>query len=169
VAELTKRGLSLDTWQYFFQLPALASLACHCPDARIMIDHVGGVVGIGAYAGRMTEIFETWRSYIRDLAQYPNLWLKLGGLGMDITGFDFPERTPPAGSEEIAAAWRPYIETCIEAFGPERCMFESNFPIDRPSCSYRTLWNAFKRIASGASVDEKRLLFRDNAVEFYRL
>jgi L-fuconolactonase len=168
VDALTSRGLSVDTWQYFYQLPALASLARVCPDARIMIDHVGGVVGIGPYRER-NEIFRTWRRHIRALAQYPNLSIKLGGLGMEISGFDFPDRRVPASSKEIAQAWRPYIETCIEAFGAERCMFESNFPIDRPSCSYRTLWNAFKRIAAKATPAEKALLFRDTAVTFYRL
>jgi L-fuconolactonase len=167
VDALTKRGLSLDTWQYFYQLPVLASLARDCPDARIMIDHCGGVVGIGPY--NRDDTFEIWRGHIRELAQYPNLWIKLGGLGMEISGFDFPHRETPASSEEIAAAWRPYVETCIEAFGPARCLFESNFPIDQPSCSYRTMWNAFKRIAAGASADEKAQLFRDNAVRFYRL
>jgi predicted TIM-barrel fold metal-dependent hydrolase len=167
VGELTRRGLTLDTWQYFYQLPVLASLARDCPDARIMIDHCGGVVGIGPY--KRDETFEIWRGHIRDLAQFPNLWIKLGGLGMEIAGFDFPHRATPASSEEIAAAWKPYVETCIESFGPQRCMFESNFPIDQPSCSYRTMWNAFKRIAVQASPAEKAMLFRDNAVCFYRL
>jgi predicted TIM-barrel fold metal-dependent hydrolase len=165
VGELTGRGLSLDTWQYFYQLPVLASLARDCPDARVMIDHCGGVVGIGPY--KRDETFEIWRGNIRALAHFPNLWIKLGGLGMEIAGFDFPHRA--ASSKEIAAAWKPYVETCIESFGVERCMFESNFPIDQPSCSYRTMWNAFKRITAGASAEEKAMLFRDNAVRFYRL
>jgi len=168
-AELAKRGLSLDAWQYFHQLPVLAGLARDFPDGRLLINHTGGVVGAGPYAGRRDEVFQAWRGHMRDLAQYPNVWVKLGGLGMTMTGFGFHERGAPPSSEELAAAWRPYIETCIEAFGPQRCMFESNFPVDRHSCSYGALWNAFKRIAAGASADEKALLFHDSAGRFYRL
>jgi predicted TIM-barrel fold metal-dependent hydrolase len=169
VAELTKRGLSLDAWQYFNQLPGLIDLVRAMPDTRVMLDHVGGLVRIGPYEGKDDEVFATWRGYIRELAQFPNVWVKLGGLGMHISGFPFDQRPTPSSSEEIAAAWKPFIETCIEAFGSARAMFESNFPVDRPSCSYRTLWNALKRIAAGASDEEKALLFRESANRFYKL
>jgi predicted TIM-barrel fold metal-dependent hydrolase len=169
VAELVRRDLSLDTWQYFYQLPALIALAQNFPDLRIVVDHVGGIVGVGPYANKREEMLASWRASIAELARLPNVWVKLGGLGMDNCGFDFHTRHAPAGSEEIAAAWAPYMLTCIEAFEPERCMFESNFPVDRPSCSYRTLWNALKRVAQGASAHEKALLFHDTAARFYRL
>src|SRR5690606_5057019 len=112
-------------------------------------------LGIGPYAGKRDEIFYAWSRDIRRLAQHENVCVKLGGLGMPMAGFDFHSRERPAGSEELAAAWRPYIETCIAEFGPARAMFESNFPVDKASCSYSLLWNAFKRLASGYSDTEK--------------
>ncbi len=166
-AELAKRDLSFDGWQFYHQLPALAALARAVPNLRIVVDHCGGIVGVGPYAGRDYEIFAAWRRNIEELARLPNVWVKLGGLGMGISGFE--ALGPKPGSEAIAAAFKPYMEVCIEAFGPGRSMFESNFPVDRHLSSYRTLWNALKRVAAGASVDEKKLLFHDSATRFYKL
>ncbi len=166
-AELAKRGLSFDGWQFYHQLPALAALARAVPDLRIVVDHCGGIVGIGPYAGRRDEIFAVWRRNIEELARLPNVWVKLGGLGMGISGFE--ALGPKPHSAAIAAAFKPYMELCIEAFGPARSMFESNFPVDRHLSSYRTLWNALKRVAAGASADEKKLLFHDSASRFYKL
>jgi predicted TIM-barrel fold metal-dependent hydrolase len=134
-----------------------------------VLNHVGGILGIGSYRDRREEVFEDWRRDIRELARRPNMFVKLGGLGMTIGGFRLHKREVRPGSEELAELWRPYIEICIEAFGPERGMFESNFPVDRASCDYVELWNAFKRITAGASASEKALLFRDTAHRFYRL
>lgn len=167
IGELIKRNLSLDTWQYYHQLPALIDLARAFPELRILVDHVGGIVGLGPYAGRQDEIFSIWRGHVRALAELPNTWVKLGGLGMATSGFDYGGPAP--GSETVAAIWKPYIEVCVEAFGASRSMFESNFPIDGQSCSYRTLWNALKRLAEGASKEEKAQLFRDTARRFYRI
>ena len=109
------------------------------------------------------------RARIQEIARFPNTYVKLGGLGMKMIGFDFVEKPEPPSSQELAAAWRPYIETCIKAFGPQRAMFESNFPVDKGSCSYQVLWNAFKRIAAGYSADEKTALFSGAAKKAYRL
>jgi predicted TIM-barrel fold metal-dependent hydrolase len=166
-AELAKRGLSFDGWQFYHQLPALAALARAVPDMRIIVDHCGGIVGVGPYAGRRDEIFAVWRRNVEELARLPNVWIKLGGLGMGISGFE--ALGPKPGSVAIAAAFQPYMEVCIEAFGPARSMFESNFPVDRHLSSYRTLWNALKRVAAGASNDEKTLLFHDSASRCYNL
>jgi len=168
-AKLAKFDMSFDAWLYHTQIDELADLAAAFPYIPIVLDHVGGPLGIGPFAGKREEVFAVWRQSIRNIAERPNVVVKLGGLGMPICGFDFHKRDKPATSEELAAAWKPYIETCIEAFGPERCMFESNFPVDRASCDYVRLWNAFKRIAAGASASEKALLFRDTARRFYRL
>jgi len=168
-ARLAANDLSFEAWQYHTQLPDLLDLARAFPDTAIMLDHVGGPLGIGPYAGRRDEVFRAWRENIRALGQCPNVWVKLGGLGMAICGFEFHKREVLPDSAELASAWRPYIETCIEAFGPERGLFESNFPVDKVSCSYEALWNAFKRMASGASAAEKARLFRDSAREFYRM
>ncbi len=146
-AELGKRNLSFEGWQYHPQIPELADLARAFPQTRIMLNHVGGPVGIGPYAGRRDEIFQSWSRDIRDIANLPNVFVKLGGLGMALAGFGFHKREVLPGSEELAQAWKPYLETCIEAFGPERGVFESNFPVDGVSCSYHHLWNAFKRVA----------------------
>ena len=139
------------------------------PETALVLDHVGGPLGIGPYEGRRAEVFAVWKADLAELAKSPNVVVKLGGLGMAICGFGFHKRETPASSEDLAQAWRPYIETCIELFGPERCMFESNFPVDQVSCDYRTLWNALKRLAAGASAGEKALLFRDVARRTYRL
>ncbi len=168
-ARLSPLGLSFEAWQYHPQLPEVTDLARAFPDTAIVLNHVGGPLGIGPYEGARAEVFEVWRRGIGELAKCANVQVKLGGLGMAICGFGFHKQDTPATSEDLAAAWRPYIETCVEAFGTARAMFESNFPVDRTSCDYPTLWNAFKRLAAGASDAEKRKLFRDNARAFYRL
>lgn len=168
-AKLGELGLTYDAWLYHPQIPELTDLARAFPDQPIVLDHVGGPLGIGPYAGKQAEIFPVWRQAIRELAECANVYVKLGGLGMKITGFEFHKRPEPPSSEELADVWRPYIETCIEAFTPRRCMFESNFPVDRAAGSFRTYWNAFKRLAAGASAEEKAWLFHDTAARFYRL
>ncbi|HET7882071.1 MAG TPA: amidohydrolase family protein, partial [Acetobacteraceae bacterium] len=144
-------------------------LARSFPDTTIILNHVGGILGVGPYNNRREEILAGWRKDISELAQCPNVYCKLGGLGMVSVGFDFHERDMPPSSEDLAAAWRPYIEHCIEAFGVERCMFESNFPPDKQSCGYTELWNAFKRITAGASTSEKKALYSGTAAKVYRL
>jgi L-fuconolactonase len=168
-AELGKLGLSFEAWQYHPQLGEVAALADAHPDVAILLNHVGGPLGIGPYAGKRDEVFALWKAGIEDLAARPNVWVKLGGLGMTTLGFGFHRRDPRPGSEELAEAWRPYLETCIEAFGVQRGMFESNFPVDGASCDYAALWNALKRVAAGCSASEKAALFKDNARRFYRL
>jgi len=168
-AELAPRGLSFEAWQYHTQLPEVAALADAFPATVIVLDHVGGPLGIGPYQGRRQEVFAAWEVGIRELARRSNVVVKLGGLGMAVCGFDFHKRAEMPGSAELADAWRPYLESCIEAFGPQRAMFESNFPVDKVSCSYASCWNAFKRVAAGASAADKSLLFRDSARRVYRL
>jgi L-fuconolactonase len=168
-AQLARLGLTFDSWQYHPQLPDVIDLARAFPDTTIILDHVGGVLGVGPYAGRQQEILAGWRRDIAELARCPNVVVKLGGLGMTSFGFDFHERDAPPSSEELAAAWRPYIEPCLEAFGAERCMFESNFPPDKQSCGYTELWNAFKRLTAGASAGEKTALYSGTAARVYRL
>ena len=168
-ARLAPRGLSFDAWLYHPQLPELIDLARAFPDSTIVLDHVGAPLGIGGYAGRRDEVYARWRASIRQLAGCGNVVVKLGGLGMRLFGFGFHEGAMPPDSGQLAAAWRPYVETCIEAFGPDRCMFESNFPVDQLSCSYGVLWNAFKRIASGFTAAEKASLFSGTATRVYRL
>jgi predicted TIM-barrel fold metal-dependent hydrolase len=168
-AALAALDLSFDAWMYHTQLDDLIDLARAFPYARIVLNHVGGPVIIGPYAGKRDEVFAAWSAGITKLAAFPNIHVKLGGLGMKIGGFDFGERDLPPSSSELAEAWKPYIETCIQAFGPERSMFESNFPVDKGMCSYPVLWNTFKRLASGCSGDEKAALFMGTALRFYRL
>jgi len=168
-ARLAPLGLSFDAWMYHTQLGELVDLARAFPETQIVLDHVGGAIGLGRYAGKRDEVFAEWTARIRELAACPNVHVKLGGLGMRMFGFDLHTRELPPSSEELATAWRPYIETCIAAFGPERAMFESNFPVDKGSCSYHVLWNAFKRIAGGCSAAEKQALFAGTATQFYRL
>ena len=168
-AQLAKLGLSFESWQYHPQLPDAIELARAFPDTTIILNHVGGVLGVGSYAGRREEIRAGWRKDIVEMAKCPNVNVKLGGVGMTSFGFDFHERDVPPSSEELAAAWRQYIEPCIEAFGPDRCMFESNFPPDKQSGGYTELWNAFKRITARASTAEKTALYSGTAARVYRL
>jgi predicted TIM-barrel fold metal-dependent hydrolase len=166
---LAPLGLSFDAWLFHPQIGELADLARAFPDTKIVLDHCGGLLGIGSYANRREEIFASWKASIREIAKCPNVVVKLGGLAMRLLGYDFHERAMPPSSEEAAVAWRPYIETCIEAFGPERGMFESNFPPDKGQCSYQVIFNAFKRIAAQYSEAEKTALFSKTATDFYKL
>lgn len=166
---LAKRDLSFEAWLLEPQLPELVALTRAFPDNRVVLDHVGTPLGIASYEGRREERFPIWREQIRELSKSPNVVVKLGGLAMPFCNFPSFMSDPPAPSEQLAAEWRPYVETCIEAFGPERCMFESNFPVDLGSCDYATLWNAMKRIAAGASPEEKTALFSGTAINTYRL
>ncbi len=168
-AHLAPLGLSFDAWLFHPQIGELADLARAFPDTRIILDHCGGPAGTGQYANRREEIFAIWKASIREIAKCPNVVVKLGGLAMCLLGYDFHQRAMPPSSEELAAAWRPYIETCIEAFGPERAMFESNFPPDKGQCSYQVIFNAFKRIAAHCSEAEKDALFSRTAADVYRL
>ncbi|MGC2809688.1 MAG: amidohydrolase family protein [Bradyrhizobium sp.] len=166
---LAPLGLSFDAWLFHPQIGELTDLARAFPDTRIVLDHCGGPAGIGRYANRRDEIFPVWKASIREIAKCPNVTVKLGGLAMRLLGYDFHERPMPPSSEEAAAAWRPYIETCIEAFGPKRGMFESNFPPDKGQCSYQVIFNAFKRIVAQYSEAEKTALFSNTATIFYNL
>ena len=166
---LAPLGLSFDAWMLEPQLPDLIDLARAFPATTIVLDHVGTPIGRGSYAGRMDERFGVWRDNIRELAKSPNVVVKLGGLAMAFCNFPSFLAEPRVPSEQLAKEWGPYIETCIEAFGAERCMFESNFPVDMGSCTYAVLWNAFKRVAAGASADEKTALFSGTAKKVYRL
>jgi len=166
---LAKLGLSFDSWLYFTQIPELAALARAVPDAPIIMDHVAGPLGIGPYAKKKDEVFRQWKKAITEIAECDNVVVKLGGLQMPICGFEWHKRDTPPGSQELAKATAPYYAHCIEAFGVERCMFESNFPVDKQSCSYTVLWNAFKRFAADFTDAEKAMLFHDNAVRAYRI
>jgi predicted TIM-barrel fold metal-dependent hydrolase len=166
---LAPLGLSFDAWLFHPQIGELTDLARAFPDTTIVLDHCGGPAGIGSYANRRAEIFVIWKRSIEEIAKCPNVVVKLGGLAMRLFGYDFHARPAPPSSEELAAAWRPYMETCIEAFGPERCMFESNFPPDKGQCSYQVIFNAFKRIAAPCSEAEKTALFAKTAMDVYRL
>ncbi len=168
-AELGKRGLTFDAWVLEPQLPDVIDLARAFPDQPICLDHCGTPVGVASYRGRLPERFDEWRRNIHELAKCENVVVKLGGLAMAFCAL--PEDGPAAGhgSEALAALWRPYIETCIEAFGPSRAMFESNYPVDYWGAEYPVLWNAFKRLAHGASAEEKAALFAGTAARFYGL
>jgi L-fuconolactonase len=166
---LGRMGLSFDAWLLEPQLPDVIDLARAFEDTTIVLDHVGTPLGRGRYTGKLEERFPIWRDNIRELARSPNVVVKLGGLAMAFCNFPSFLAEPRAPSTQLAEEWRPYIETCIEAFGPRRSMFESNFPVDMGSCDYATLWNAFKHLAKGASPEEKTALFSGTASRVYRL
>jgi predicted TIM-barrel fold metal-dependent hydrolase len=161
-------GLSCDAWQLEYQLPELIDLVRLFCDTQFVVNHLGGLFGIGRHAGLDDDRFDAWRRHLQLLAGFPNVAIKLGGLGMPSCGFA-PLATGAATSERLAQQWRPYVETCIDLFGVHRCMFESNFPVDAACTSYPILWNAYKRIVAGASAAEKTALFADTARRLYRL
>ena len=166
---LEDADLSFDAWVFHPQLEQVLGLARAFPNTRIILDHVGGPVGVGRFAGRRDEVYREWSRSMDPMVDCPNVFVKLGGLGMRLGGFSFHNGAAPPSSQELAAAWRPYVDRCIQSFGPDRCMFESNFPVDKGSCSYAVLWNAFKRLAADYSGQEKTALFSDTARRVYRL
>jgi L-fuconolactonase len=168
-AELAPLGLVFEAVCRHPQLSDVVNLARTFPDTSIILNHLGGVAGIGVYAGRRDEIFEEWRKSIADLAACPNIVIKLGGINMDYSGFGWHENPKPPTSQKLCHATRRYYETAIEHFGAGRCMFESNFPVDKISCSYSVLWNAFKRMTTDYSAEERAKLFHDTAARVYRL
>jgi len=168
-AQLAPLGLSFDAWLYHPQIGELADLAAAFPDTTIVLDHVGGPLGYGPYAARHDAAFADWQRAMAELARRPNVTVKLGGLGMAMGWFDFYRGAEPPDSVTLAAAYRPWIEITIGLFGADRCMFESNFPVDKISSGYGVLWNAFKRLAAGASAAERTALFSGTARRVYRL
>ena len=168
-AHLARYNLTFEAWLYHPQIPELTDLARTFPDTTIILNHLGGVLGIGPYAGKREEIFATWQADMAELAACRNVVAKIGGLNMDINGFGWHEKPKPPSSEELMEATRPYYEYMIELFGVDRCMFESNFPVEKLTCGYGIMWNSFKRLVADYSADEKAKLFHDTAARIYRL
>ena len=166
--EVARRGLTYDVWLYHPQLGELAETVAAFPDLTFVVDHLGGPVPDEATQTARADVFIDWRRDLAALSRRPNVVLKIGGVGMPVYGFGFDGATRPT-SAELAAAWRPYVEVAIDAFGPDRCMFESNFPVDKQSFSYDALWNAFKLITCEHSDDERAQLFAGTARRVYRL
>jgi L-fuconolactonase len=169
LARLSARGLSLDAWAFHPQLGDIVELARACPDARIIVGHVGGPLGYGPYLGKRDEVYATWKKGVTELARCPNVVMKLGGMMMRLAAYDYRSQPAPPSSSELASLWGPYIEPCIELFGVDRCLYESNFPVDKMGIGWAALWNALKRTAAGASSEEKRALFAGTARRVYRL
>jgi predicted TIM-barrel fold metal-dependent hydrolase len=169
-ATLAPRRLSFDAMIYHPQILELAELARAYPDTTIVLNHIGGLIAFTrTYLPRKDAAIADWRSKMVELAKCPNVFVKLGGLGMPYLGLGFDKLAAPASSEQLAASWGPLYTHCIDTFGPQRCMFESNFPPDNGSVDYPIIWNTFKRIAAGYSADEKRALFHGAAANAYRL
>ena len=167
--ELARRNLTFDAWLYHPQIMEIAELADAFPNTPIVLDHIGGPLGYAGYAGRHDEVRAAWKKSMAELAKRRNITVKVGGLGMAMGWFDFYQRQAPPTSQQLADAFRPWVETCIELFGVERCMFESNFPVDKITSGYGVLWNAFKRLAAKASAAEKVALFSGTASRVYKL
>ncbi|MZR31569.1 amidohydrolase family protein [Sneathiella litorea] len=167
-SELARAGLSFDAWLFFHQLNDLVKLARAFPETSIIVNHCGGILGIGKYTNRHPEVFAQWKKAIVELSGCDNVSMKIGGFGLELTGFS-RQQDGNASSQELARGWKPWVETCIEAFGTSRCMFESNFPADRAWISYDKVWNTMKWLTAGASVDEKDDLFWRSASRLYRL
>jgi L-fuconolactonase len=167
--QLGELSLSFDAWLYHTQVHELTDLARAFPDVTIVLDHLGGPLGIGTYGNERDEVFSIWRDAVTELASCENVVAKLGGLAMPVNGFDWHKRERPPTSQELADATRPFYLHTIDCFGPSRCLFESNFPVDRVSCSYAVLWNSFKRLVADFSPSDKAALFHDTAARVYRI
>ena len=168
-AHLRTYGLTFEGWVYHTQIAELTDLANVFPDTTIVFNHLGGPIGVGAYAGRRDEIFRAWKSAISELSRRPNVVAKIGGIQMVVNGYGWHERKKPPASDELLAANRDWYLYTIDQFTPARCMFESNFPVDRLSCSYTVLWNQFKKLTKGFSAGERSAMFHDTAMRVYRL
>jgi L-fuconolactonase len=166
---LGKLGLSFDAWVYHPQLEEVAALARAFPDITIVLNHLGAPLGVGPYAGKRDEVFQAWRQGIAAVASCPNVVIKLGGAGSARSGYDWHQRPVKPSSEEITQILRPYVAWCIDKFGAERCMFESNFPVEKAANSYVVIWNAFKRMTQNFSSAERAALFHDTACRVYRI
>jgi L-fuconolactonase len=166
-AELSALGLVFDAWVYHPQLREVADLAVAFPNTQIVLNHVGSPILGGPYAADRAAVFADWRAGMAALAKHPNVTVKLGALPIRLPGVSTASKELPPSSEEVAEAWRPWLHTSIELFGAKRCMFESNFPVQKRWCSYQVVWNAFKRIAAGASADDKAALFAGTAARVY--
>ena len=166
---LANRGLVYENVVYFPQLSELADFARAVPDLTIVSNHIGGLIRVGPYGNRDDEVLPAWREGVATLAQCPNVVMKLGGVGQPRYGFDWHTRATPIGSEQLAEEMGPLITYCIDRFGPERCLFESNFPPDKVSFSYNVMYNAFKRMTAGYSAGERAAMFHDNAARIYRI
>lgn len=167
--KLSHHGLALDIWAYHTQLDEVYALASACPQTRIVIDHLGGPLGIGPYADQRQATFAEWSNAMRRLARLPNIRIKLGGFGLKVLGYRYFEQAMPPDSDTLAHDWKPYIETLIEAYGAERCMFESNFPVDKGMFSYHVMWNAFKKLTFTFTPEERHALFFQTALDTYSL
>lgn len=169
VKMLGDRGLTYDSWHFHHQNAEFRGLAAAVPDTVMVLDHFGTPLGVGAYEGKRDEIFETWKQDIAAIAECPNVYAKLGGLAMPDNGFGWFGRDVPPTSDEFVDAQARYYHHTIDCFGPDRCMFESNFPVDRVSIGYRVLWNGLKKIASRYNKDEQDAMFRRTAEAVYNL
>jgi L-fuconolactonase len=167
--QVAAHGLVLDVWVFFTQLDEVLDLCRAMPELPVVINHLGGPLGIGPYEGQREAVHERWAAGMKALARCENVVVKLGGLTMRYAGFKFHLLDAAPTSDLLVQSFRPYIEHCIEQFGANRCMFESNFPVDRGMCSYTVLWNAFKKLAASASAAEKDQLFAGTAARVYRL
>ena len=166
---LQAHGLTFDAWVYHEQLGEVVEFARALPGLAIVLNHVGGPLGAGPYAGRQDAVYASWLEGMRALATCPNVHVKIGGLLMALSGLEFHRGGAPPSSVQLAATMKPWVLPALDLFGAKRCMFESNFPVEKAMTSYVVLWNAFKRLVTGASDDEKRLLFNETANSFYRL
>jgi len=166
---INELGLSLDLWLFFTQLDEALLVARKFPGLSIVINHTGGPIGIGPYRGQRDEVFQVWRNKISELARCPNVVMKLGGMANRYGGWDFHLAAQPPSSDTLVDAWRPWFDACIECFGPERCMFESNFPVDKAMVSYNTLWNAYKKYSTKYSDRERYMLLCGTAETTYRI
>ncbi|MEM8497136.1 MAG: amidohydrolase family protein [Pseudomonadota bacterium] len=166
---LGKLGLTFDAWVYHEQLPDFAELARNAPNTTIILDHFGGPLGVGPYTNQLDSVFNEWSESITNLAQCRNVFCKMGGINMKVNGYRWHKQAQPPSSDQLAETTQRYYHRAIEVFGAERCMFESNFPMDRESCSYAVLWNAFKKISASYSEEERKALLKDTAERCYSL
>lgn len=164
---LASQELCLDIWVYHTQLDEVLALAKAVPGLSVILNHCGGPLGVPPYRKNDPEVFRNWFTGLAKIAALPNTRVKIGGFGLSVMGHGYAKQPKPPLSQKLAADWAPYVETCIDLFGSERAMFESNFPVDKGQFSYNAVWNTFKRLTATLTQEARDNLFWRTAARCY--
>ena len=173
---LEQHHLSFDAWFFHHQLDELVVLAKAFPGITFVLDHMGTPIGVGgqfASYGRTESArdvtLRTWQMHLHELAELPNVMVKLSGLFMPVVGWGYEHRDTPPTQEELLNTAGPLFDFVLQTFGVDRCMFASNFPMDKVSLSLSQLYQFYGALVAHYPEESRRKLFHDNAARIYRI